>query len=116
MRDKVVSKKANLFAASRFVLPEHREMYMRIQEEQKRYIPPELGCEERAELSGRIWEAYQQKQLVDITYFVPNSGERREMGHITHIDQAQSSLKLAGAKGTVRISFDVVLGVGKRFA
>lgn len=111
MRDKTVSKKANLFAASRFVLPEHRELYKQIQEEQKRYVPPVLDEEERAELSGRIWEAYQQKQQIAITYFAPGIGERRGVGCITHIDQAQGSLKLAGAGGIVRIAFEVVLGV-----
>lgn len=111
MRDRTVSKKANLFAASRFVLPEHREMYMRIKEEQRRYIPPDLGEEVRSELSARIWEAYQQKQSIAITYYVPGAGERHQSGRIAHIDQAEGFLKLIGVDGMVRIGFDRVLEV-----
>ncbi|MGO0061919.1 YolD-like family protein [Brevibacillus fluminis] len=111
MREKTISKKANLFAASRFVLPEHRELYRQIQEEQRRYVPPALDDEERAELSERIWAAYQRKQPIRITHVESGVGERHDDGCVAHIDPTARILKLSGAGGSIRISFDAVLKV-----
>ncbi|WP_245552901.1 YolD-like family protein [Brevibacillus massiliensis] len=69
MRDKPTSKKENLFAASRFVLPEHRELYLRIKAEEARYIPPTLDDEQRAELSEQVWQAFRDKCSVTVTFF-----------------------------------------------
>jgi hypothetical protein len=104
MREKTVSKKENLFAASRFVLPEHRELYIRMKAEQARYIPPELDEEQRAELSERIWAAFQEKRSVDLTYY-DGKLPRRQSGQVIHIDQANRRMKLQITGGTIWIRF-----------
>ena len=101
MREKRVSKKDNLFAASRFVLPEHREMYLRIKAEERRYIPPELDEEQLAAVSERIWEAFQTGGVVSLTYY-DGEAARRLSGRVVHIDPAS---RLKSGEKTLRIPF-----------
>lgn len=110
MREKTVSKKENLFVASRFVLPEHRELYLRIKEEEARYAPPELDEEQRAELSERIWSAFQQKKGVSLSYYDGRMA-RRCAARILHVDQAEGRLKLGMGEQTVWIAFAQLLDV-----
>ncbi len=107
-RDDTISKKENLFAASRFVLPEHRELYLQLKEEQIRYIPPALDEQEKAELSQRIWEAYQAKKAMRLVYY--DGREAQELqGLITHIDQAARRVKIGTMQGARWVSFDALL-------
>jgi hypothetical protein len=108
VRNKTTSKKENLFAASRFVLPEHREMYLRIKEEEARFVPPEPDDEQRAEWSGRIWQAYCDKRLIRIEWY-DGRQVRRATGIIRHVDMADRRIKLETAEGTRRLSFEQVL-------
>ncbi|MEJ8544443.1 YolD-like family protein [Brevibacillus borstelensis] len=110
MREKRVSKRDNLFVASRFVLPEHREMYIRIKAEELRYVPPELDEEKMAEMSGRVWEALQTGRSAMLTYF---DGKRpcRLTGRVAHVDQAVKKIKLHTAEKTVWIPFSSLLAV-----
>ncbi|EMT54368.1 MULTISPECIES: YolD-like family protein [Brevibacillus] len=110
MREKRVSKRDNLFVASRFVLPEHREMYIRIKAEELRYVPPGLDEEQMAEISGRIWEALQTGQGVVLTYYDGKSACGLA-GKIAHVDQALKKIKLHTDKKTVWIPFSSLLAV-----
>ncbi len=93
MREKRVSKKENVFVASRFVLPEHREMYLRIKEEERRYVPPELDQEQLSALSELVWQAFQTESILTLTYY-DGREPRRLSAQIIHIDQAARRLKL----------------------
>lgn len=98
MREKRVSKKDNVFVASRFVLPEHREMYLRIKEEERRYVPPELDQDQLGVLSEQVWQAFQTESIVTVTYY-DGRQPRRLSAHVVHIDQAARRLRLrAGAE------------------
>lgn len=110
MREKTVSKKENLFAASRFVLPEHRELYLRIKEEQARYTPPQLDEEQHAELSERIWSAFQQKKGISVTYY-DGKAARRCAGRVMHVDQAAARLKLAAGEQMLWLAFSQLIDV-----
>ncbi len=110
MREKTVSKKENLFAASRFVLPEHREMYLRIKAEQARWQPRRLDEEQQALVSEQLWLAFQQQAAVTLTYTGEDCEERR-FGCIAHIDQPGQRIKLAGENGNTWIPFRAILDV-----
>ncbi|REK62985.1 MAG: YolD-like family protein [Brevibacillus sp.] len=104
MKEKRVSKKDNLFAASRFVLPEHREMYLRIKAEERRYIPPELDEEQLAAVSEQIWKAFQTGDVVSLSYYDGEAAHRLS-GRVVHIDPASRQLKLKSGEKTLRIPF-----------
>ncbi|MFY0544500.1 YolD-like family protein [Brevibacillus sp. H7] len=110
MREKTVSKKENLFVASRFVLPEHRETYIRIKAEERRYIPPELDEEQQAALSEEVWRAFQSGSGVAVTYYDGQSPKRR-VGCVVHVDQASRRIKLKAGEEAVWIPFDRLLHV-----
>lgn len=102
------SKKNDLFGSSRFVLPEHRELYMRIKEQESRYVPPELDSEQLAELSEQIWQAYQSGGTLTLSYYDGKEPSRLS-GHVMHIDQAQQRIKLRTGSGMHWLSFASLL-------
>lgn len=110
MREKRVSKRDNLFVASRFVLPEHRELYNRMKAEERRYVPPERDEEQLAALSGRIWEARQTGSPVTLVYYDGTQASRLT-GTVAHIDQALGKMKLQTEGQTVWIPFSRLLEV-----
>ncbi len=99
MRRPSVSKKENLFAASRFVLPEHRELYLRMKAEEARYVPPALDEEQRAELSLRVWQAFGERRPIHLVYY-DGTAPQRIAGLPVHLDQAQRRVKLRTDEGT----------------
>lgn len=108
MRDKTVSKKENLFMASRFVLPEHRELYVRMKAEKIRYIPPELDEEQQAEVSEIIWRAFHMGDSVAVSYYDGRT-EQRRIGRVAHVDSADRRIKLNGASEIIWIPFAQML-------
>jgi hypothetical protein len=110
MRDKPTSKKENLFAASRFVLPEHRELYLRIKAEEARYIPPTLDDEQRAELSEQVWQAFRDKCSVTVTFF-DGRMMQRHAGIIAHLDQAAGRLKFRSLDRVDWLPFEALYAV-----
>jgi|GEM_PF-494155 len=110
MKERTVSKKENLFVASRFVLPEHREMYLRIKEEERRYVPPQLDAEQQAALSEELWRAVQTGNGVAITYF-DGQHPRRLNGRVIHVDPVARRIKVQDGEKPVWISFDRLLQV-----
>lgn len=107
-QDKTISKTENLFAASRFVLPEHRELYLQLKEEQLRYTPPILDEQEKAELSQLVWEGFQQKCTMRL-FFYDGREAQEAKGLIAHIDQGAGKVKLMTLEGTCWISFAELL-------
>ncbi|MED4581826.1 YolD-like family protein [Brevibacillus choshinensis] len=110
MRETRVSKKDNLFASSRFVLPEHRELYARIKEEERRYVPPQLDQEQLGEMSERVWQAFQTGSGLTVTYY-DGQQPRRLSAHVVHIDQEKRRIKLRAGTDIHWISFARLLQV-----
>ncbi|RNB54645.1 YolD-like family protein [Brevibacillus gelatini] len=108
MRETRVSKKENLFATSRFVLPEHREMYVRMKEKENRYVPPELDQEQLGALSELVWQAFQTKSVLTLTYY-DGQAPRRLSAQVVHIDQAARRLKLRAGSEMHWLSFACLL-------
>ncbi|MDF9410797.1 YolD-like family protein [Brevibacillus halotolerans] len=108
MKNKPVSKKENLFATSRFILPEHRELYLRMKAEQERYCPPDLDEEERASISATLFQGLQQKRLLTLRYY-DDTGEQCMIGHALHVDPVSQRLKLQTKHGVSWISCQTIL-------
>lgn len=110
MGDKRISKKENLFAASRFVLPEHRELYLEMKREQERYLPPALDEEQRARISQFLWQAWQTEASVTIHYFA--DGERHSLcGWVRAYDPIGQRVKIAAPQGTKWLTATSILAV-----
>ncbi|MCR8995586.1 YolD-like family protein [Brevibacillus sp. 7WMA2] len=108
MKNKPVSKKENLFATSRFILPEHRELYLRMKAEQERYCPPNLDEEDRASISATLFQGLQQKRLLTLRYY-DDTGEKCMIGHALHVDPVSQRLKLQTKHGVSWISCQTIL-------
>ncbi|MGN7469910.1 YolD-like family protein [Brevibacillus sp. SAFN-007a] len=108
MREKRVSKKENVFVSSRFVLPEHREMYVRMKEEERRYVPPELDQDQLGALSELVWQAFQTRRVLTLTYYDGQS-PRRLSAQVVHIDRAARRLKLRAGSEVHWLSFACLL-------
>lgn len=104
----MASKKDNLFVSSRFVLPEHRELYARIKEQERRYVPPELDSDQLAELSEQVWQAFQTGTALTLTYY-DGTQPSRLSGYVVHIDQVQQRIKLRTDTGMHWLSFSALL-------
>lgn len=90
------------------MLPEHRELYLRLKEEQLRYTPPILDEQEKAELSQRVWEGFQQKATMRLVFY--NGQEASEVrGLIAHVDLGARRLKLTTLGGVRWIAFEQLL-------
>ncbi|WP_232696963.1 YolD-like family protein [Brevibacillus daliensis] len=107
-RNKTTSKKENLFAASRFVLPEHREVYLRMKEAQTRYLPPALDEEERAQISEIMYQGFIEKKPVLIRYY-DRDGEHDLKGKPVHFDPVSQRFKLQVAEGNTWLDCTVLL-------
>jgi hypothetical protein len=95
---KSVSKKDNLFAASRFVLPEHRELYLQLKEDEKLVPQPILEEDELSEIQYRIEDSRQYDFALTVRWWQPVKGDLgriREMrGWVKSVDTTFKRLKL----------------------
>ncbi|MGG4447655.1 YolD-like family protein [Brevibacillus porteri] len=69
MREKRVSKKENVFVASRFVLPEHREMYLQVKEDDKLVTMPIVEQDELESFNYLLRDAGREDYGVTITWW-----------------------------------------------
>lgn len=112
---KSVSKKANLFAASRFVLPEHREMYLEMQREQALVPPPIVAEDERERFDHTLSAALQRGEPVTVRYWVPLRRELGEIrtvsGWVKRVDAANRRIKLGGDEEASWIAVNRIVDV-----
>ncbi|MGG1661545.1 YolD-like family protein [Brevibacillus sp. NRS-1366] len=104
------SKKNDIFGSMRFLLPEHREMYLRIKEEERRHVPPELDQEQLGAISELVWQAFQTGSSLTLTYY-DGQQPRRMSAHVVHIDQAAQRIKLRAGSETRWVPFARLLYV-----
>ncbi|WP_343071531.1 YolD-like family protein [Brevibacillus choshinensis] len=69
---RMASKVENVFAASRFVLPEQRELYLQIKEDEKYVERPSIDEDEFSEMCFRIYESTQYDYAVTVKWLVPS--------------------------------------------
>lgn len=85
-----------LFESSRMMLPEHKEAYVRHQQQLQKKKRPQLDEHELEHLSGLIAESLQYSQ--EITLVLYGEFESLEYtGVVTKIDQQNRMLRLAQA-------------------
>lgn len=112
---KSVSKKANLFAASRFVLPEHREMYLEMQREQALVPQPLVEEDELNRFNRILYDAFQRGESVTVRYWVPLRRELGEIravaGRVKRVDAANRQIQLGSDEGVSWIAVNRIIEV-----
>lgn len=63
-----------MLAASRFVLPEQRELYRLMKEEEKLVDRPDIDEDEFGEMCFRIYDSTQYDYTINVMCFVPKKG------------------------------------------
>jgi len=114
---KSVSKKDNLFAASRFVLPEHREMYLEMKREQA-LVPQPIVAEDELDRFNRIlYDSLQRGEPVTVRYWVPvrrDLGEIRSVsGRVKRMDAANWQIKIASDEHVTWIAASRIVAVSR---
>ncbi|MGD8190130.1 YolD-like family protein [Brevibacillus ginsengisoli] len=111
----MASKKDNLFTASRFVLPEHREAILQLQEDQKLVVQPILDEQEMESIHFQVMDSARHDYAVTITWW-RHVKEQRGMtcsfeGVVKWIDSQARRIKLENDGEIEWIPIDHITGV-----
>ncbi|HZH59188.1 MAG TPA: YolD-like family protein [Metabacillus sp.] len=105
----------NLFAASRFVLPEHRETYLELRGDEKLIPQPILEEDELRELAFQIQESIQFDAAVTIEWWKATKGKlgicESAWGWVQKVDAANRHLKLVNDEDFWWIPLDKIASV-----
>jgi hypothetical protein len=111
----MASKIENLFASSRFVLPEHRELYLQLKEDDKLIPQPVLEQDELESFHYLIRDSGREDYAVTVTWWEPvkgNLGTTCSMwGVLKHLDSNNRRIKLVNDQETVWIEIDKIVDV-----
>ncbi|WP_342405637.1 YolD-like family protein [Brevibacillus sp. FSL K6-2834] len=111
----MASKIDNMFAASRFVLPEQRELYLQHREEQKLEKMPVLEEDELASFQYLIRDSAREDYAITITWWQPvkeDLGKTYSMwGVIKWMDQNSRRVKLVNDEESRWIQMDAIIDV-----
>lgn len=111
----MASKIENIFAASRFVLPEQRELYLQLKEDQKLSPQPTLEEDELANFHYLIRDSAREDYAVTVTWWnheKENLGTFCSMwGVIKWIDPNSRRIKLANDESVQWIDMDKIVKV-----
>ncbi|KQL45276.1 hypothetical protein AN963_24740 [Brevibacillus choshinensis] len=94
----MASKIANVFAASRFVLPEQRELYLQIKEDEKLIQQPVPEQDEMESMQYLIRDSAREDYAITVTWWQSVKGELGKScsmwGTVKWIDQNGRRIKL----------------------
>ncbi|MGO0062619.1 YolD-like family protein [Brevibacillus fluminis] len=111
----MAGKIQNLFGASRFVLPEQREAYLQMREEEKLIPMPTLECDELASIDYLIRDSAREDYAVTITWWIPQKSGLGSTGSvwgvIKWIDQNTRRLKLVNDEDVQWIEIGRIINV-----
>jgi len=111
----MAGKIENLFAASRFVLPEQREAYLRHREEASLQPMPVLEQDELESFHYLIRDAGREDYALSVTWWKPVKGElgmtATMSGKVAWVDPASRRLKLVDETGEQWIPLDRIVAV-----
>ncbi|GAA4704134.1 YolD-like family protein [Brevibacillus fulvus] len=111
----MASRIENIFAASRFVLPEQRELYLQLKEDQKLSEQPTLEEDELANFQYLIKDSAREDYAVTVTWWKPvkaNLGTFCSLwGMIKWIDQNTRRIKIANDESVEWIDIDKITDV-----
>ncbi|WGV57764.1 YolD-like family protein [Brevibacillus brevis] len=115
MRETHVSKKENLFASSRFVLPEHREMYLQVKEDDKLVTMPLIEQDELESINYIIHDSARADYAITVTWWnqvKENLGSTCTMwGVVKWIDQNGRRIRLVTDEDSQWIFMDQITAV-----
>ncbi|MFC8686295.1 YolD-like family protein [Brevibacillus porteri] len=115
MREKRVSKKENVFVASRFVLPEHREMYLQVKEDEKLVTMPIVEQDELESLNYVICDSARADYAITVTWWKQVKGSLGTIctmwGVVKWFDQNGRRIKLVTDEDSQWISMDHITAV-----
>ncbi|MED4749973.1 YolD-like family protein [Brevibacillus choshinensis] len=111
----MASKVENMFAASRFVLPEQREMYLQIKEDEKLIRQPVLEQDELESMQFLIRDSAREDYAITVTWWQPVKGELGKTcsmwGTVKWIDQNGRRIKLVNDEEIKWISLDRITDI-----
>lgn len=111
----MVSKLDNMFAANRFVLPEQRELYLQMKEDEKLVPMPELEQDELESFHYQLRDAGREDYAVAITWWrheKNNLGTTCMMwGKVEWIDPNSRRVKLLTDEDVQWIPMDTIIDV-----
>lgn len=99
-----------LFESSRMMLPEHKEAYIRHQQNLQKKKRPLLDEQEIDRLSYLIAHSMLTEKKITVTLF-DDFEERKISGKIRNIDQQKGTITLYNEMGRNLISFDQIINV-----
>lgn len=99
-----------LFESSRMMLPEHKEAFIRHQQDLAKKQRPLLDDQELERLSRIMAKALSTGSEVTIALF-DDFTERKVSGKVTHIDPCARKIKLKNKTGRCVIPLDQIIGI-----
>lgn len=111
----MASKVDNIFAASRWVLPEQRASYLQLKEDQKLILQPVLEQDELESFQYLIRDSAREDYAVTITWWQPAKGDLGNTcslwGVVKWIDQQGRRIKLVNDEEVQWIRMDSITNV-----
>jgi hypothetical protein len=111
----MASKIENVFASSRFVLPEHRELYLQLKEDDKLVPQPVLEQDEWESFHYLIRDSGREDYAITIFWWKPVKEELGTIcsmcGVVKHLDSNTRRMKLVNDQETVWIDVDKIVDV-----
>jgi hypothetical protein len=111
----MASKIENMFAASRFVLPEQRELYLQMKEDEKLVPLPEHEQDELESFHYQLRDAGREDYAVTITWWQHKKNNRGTTctmwGKVDWIDLDSRRVKLLTVEDVQWIPMDTIIDV-----
>jgi len=82
-----------IYEGSRIILPEHREAYTALLEEQKRRGKPDLDEQAQLEIEWALVELYNRRRTVELVVFSPFEDERIK-GIVVYINLGTKEIEM----------------------
>ncbi|WP_127539407.1 YolD-like family protein [Paenibacillus illinoisensis] len=87
-----------MYEGSRMILPEHREAYTALLEEQKKRGKPDLDEQAQLEIEWALVESYNRRKTVELVVFSPFEDERIK-GIVVYINSGTKEIELLTSDG-----------------
>ncbi|MED4570295.1 YolD-like family protein [Brevibacillus agri] len=111
----MASKIDNMFAASRFVLPEQRELYLQVKEDEKLVPMPVIEQDELENFHYTIRDSGREDYAITVTWWRQvkgNLGSNCSMwGIVKWVDQQGRRIKLVNDTDVQWINMDCIIDV-----
>jgi hypothetical protein len=111
----MASKIENLFASSRFVLPEHRELYLQLKEDQKLVPQPMIEQDKLESFHYLIRDSGREDYAVTVSWWKPMKDDLGTIcnmwGVVKHLDSNNRRIKLVNEEDAVWIDMNKIVDI-----